>query len=53
VGSGTTMKVARKLNRNSIGVEIDKSLIPIIKQKISSNNSFEKSEDNFVIIKRK
>lgn len=34
VGSGTTMKVARNLGRNSIGIEIKKSLIPIIKKKL-------------------
>jgi len=34
VGSGTTMKVARQLGRNSIGIEIKKSLIPIIKKKL-------------------
>jgi site-specific DNA-methyltransferase (adenine-specific) len=33
-GSGTTMKVARDLGRNSIGIEIKKSLIPIIKKKL-------------------
>lgn len=34
VGSGTTMKVAKMLERNSIGIEIKKSLIPIIKKKL-------------------
>lgn len=34
VGSGTTMKVARLLKRNSIGIEINESLIPIIKRKL-------------------
>ena len=34
VGSGTTMKVARNLNRNSIGIEINETLIPIIKKKM-------------------
>jgi len=34
VGSGTTMKVARDLERNSIGYDIKKSLIPIIKKKL-------------------
>ncbi len=51
VGSGTTMKVARDLGRNSIGVEIKKSLIRIIKEKLgfsgqgsllhSNNDEFE------------
>jgi site-specific DNA-methyltransferase (adenine-specific) len=34
VGSGTTMKIARQLGRNSIGVEIKKELVPIIKKKV-------------------
>jgi len=34
VGSGTTMKAARDLGRNSIGIEIKKSLVPVIKEKI-------------------
>lgn len=34
VGSGTTMKVARDLGRNSIGIEIKRTLIPIIKRKL-------------------
>jgi len=36
-GSGTTMKVARDLGRNSIGIEIKKSLLPIIETKIGFN----------------
>jgi site-specific DNA-methyltransferase (adenine-specific) len=34
-GSGTTIKIARDLNRNSIGYEINPDFIPIIKEKIS------------------
>jgi len=37
VGSGTTMKVARDLERNSIGIEIKKSLVPVIKEKLGFN----------------
>ncbi|HAX61728.1 MAG TPA: site-specific DNA-methyltransferase [Elusimicrobia bacterium] len=33
-GSGTTMKVARDLGRNSIGIELKEKLIPIIKKKL-------------------
>jgi len=36
-GSGTTMKVARELNRNSIGIEILKDLEPIIEKKLGFN----------------
>ena len=32
-GSGTTMKVARQLDRNSVGIEIKSSLEPIIRKK--------------------
>jgi len=35
LGSGTTMKVAKELGRNSIGYEIDERLIPIIEKKIA------------------
>jgi site-specific DNA-methyltransferase (adenine-specific) len=34
LGSGTTMKIARQLNRNSIGIEILEELIPIIREKV-------------------
>lgn len=40
-GSGTTMKVAKELGRNSIGVEIIKSLLPIIEKKIGFNGQSE------------
>jgi DNA modification methylase len=33
-GSGTTMKVARNLGRNSIGIEINVSLVPVIEEKL-------------------
>ncbi|WP_229234932.1 DNA-methyltransferase [Candidatus Methanoliparum sp. LAM-1] len=54
VGSGTTMKVARQLGRNSIGIEIKKSLIPIIKEKIGFNGqqSLFKNDDTFELIER-
>ena len=35
VGSGTTMKVARQLGRNSIGIEINKNLVNLIEEKLS------------------
>lgn len=34
LGSGTTTKVAKDLQRNSVGYEINKDYLPIIKQKI-------------------
>ncbi|KJR44014.1 DNA methylase N-4/N-6 domain-containing protein [Candidatus Magnetoovum chiemensis] len=52
-GSGTTMKIARKLGRNSIGFEIKKSLEPIIREKIGFNGRqlFE-DDDTFDVIYR-
>jgi DNA modification methylase len=54
VGSGTTMKVARALGRNSIGVEIKKSLIPIIKKKLGFEGqlNLNNQEDTFEVIIR-
>src|SRR3989344_3536696 len=53
-GSGTTMKLARNLGRNSIGIEIKKSLIPIIKEKVGFNGQrrLDKNEDTFELIER-
>ncbi len=54
VGSGTTMKVARQLGRNSIGIEIKKSLIPIIKKKLGFEGqlNLDNQEDTFEVIIR-
>jgi len=40
MGSGTTALSARKLNRNSVGYEINPEFIPIIKEKIGGNDAF-------------
>lgn len=56
VGSGTTMKVARQLGRNSIGFEIKKSLEPLIKQKLGFANvqmSIEDYYDTYEVYMRK
>src|SRR3989344_976720 len=45
LGSGTTSKVAKELKRNSIGYEINKEFLPIIKTKIGSNNSLFEGRD--------
>ncbi len=42
MGSGTTALSARKLNRNSVGYEINSDFIPIIKEKIGQDDSFMK-----------
>lgn len=56
-GSGTTMKAARDLGRNSIGYEIKKSLVPIIKEKLGfgggQNTFFTDQNDKLEIIYRK
>ncbi|MBI5871730.1 site-specific DNA-methyltransferase [archaeon] len=53
-GSGTTMKMARQLGRNSIGIEIKKSLIPIIKEKVGFNEqkTLNKNDDTFELFER-
>jgi site-specific DNA-methyltransferase (adenine-specific) len=54
VGSGTTMKVARQLGRDSIGIEIKKSLIPIIEEKLGFGKqlNLNNQEDTFEVIIR-
>jgi len=54
-GSGTTIKVARELGRNSIGIEINKKLLPIIKEKSGflGQGSLFCDDDKLEIIKRK
>lgn len=54
LGSGTTMKVSRELGRNSIGIEIKKSLIPIIKKKVGFDGQkrLDGNDDTFEIIIR-
>ncbi len=56
-GSGTTMKKARELGRNSVGFEIKKSLLPIIKKKLGfgggQNSLLSDKDDTFELITRK
>lgn len=54
VGSGTTMKVARILKRNSVGFEILKKLEPVIREKIGFNGVTDlfNPNDSFEIINR-
>ena len=40
MGSGTTALAARKLNRNSVGYEINPEYIPLIKEKIGGKDLF-------------
>ncbi len=55
VGSGTTMKVAKKLGRNSIGIEIIRDLEPIIKEKLGfgENQELFDNSDTLEVIYRK
>jgi site-specific DNA-methyltransferase (adenine-specific) len=48
MGSGTTALVAKKLNRNSVGYEINPEYIPIIKEKIGGNNAFMQVETEII-----
>ncbi len=52
LGSGTTSMVAVKLNRNSIGYEINPDFIPIIKKKIGTNTNSLYENPNFEFIKQ-
>lgn len=54
LGSGTTMKIARRLGRNSIGIEIKKSLVSIIKKKVGfdGQKTLSEEEDTFEIVIR-
>lgn len=55
VGSGTTMKVARQLGRNSIGIDIKEELIPTIKEKLgfgSKQSLLNSKNDKFDIVIR-
>jgi len=48
MGSGTTAQVARKLNRNSVGYEINPDFIPIIKENIGTDDVFMKVETKII-----
>lgn len=48
MGSGTTALCARRLNRNSVGYEINSEFIPIIKEKIGINDAFSEVETEII-----
>lgn len=52
LGSGTTIKIARQLGRNSVGIEIKEELLPIIKKKIDANQTriLDGQEDEVLIL---
>ena len=47
MGSGTTAAVANVLERNSVGYEINPDFIPIIKERIGTNNLIDNTIVNF------
>jgi len=53
LGSGTTALAAKNLDRNSVGFEINKKSLPIIKEKIGANNEDLFKDAIFEIIERK
>ncbi len=52
LGSGTTAKAAIKLNRNSIGYEINENYLSVIKEKLDIKDYFLNFSDEIEIIKR-
>ena len=48
LGSGTTSLAAKKLNRNSVGYEINPEFIPIIQEKIGGDDAFMQVETEFL-----
>jgi site-specific DNA-methyltransferase (adenine-specific) len=48
LGSGTTSKVAKRLNRNSVGYEINSDFIPIIKSRIDEGDFFSNHKINII-----
>jgi len=52
LGSGTTVKVALSLERNSVGYEINEKFLPIIKKKIGINTTLLNLHNKIEIIKR-
>lgn len=53
LGSGTTMKMARTLERNSIGIEINESQLPVILKKIGFENKFSTDQGDTFILKNR
>lgn len=51
LGSGTTMKVAKDLNRNCIGIEIEPKHIEIIKKRLNWGCEFSDVEFEFKVVK--
>ena len=52
LGSGTTSLAAKKLNRNSIGYEVNEDFLPIIREKLEINQTTIFQQATFEIIKQ-
>jgi site-specific DNA-methyltransferase (adenine-specific) len=52
LGSGTTSLAAKKLNRNSIGYEINEKFLPVIKEKLGIEQTTILEDATFEIIKQ-
>jgi len=52
LGSGTTSLVAGGLDRNSIGYEINKKFLPLIKEKLAIDNRIFNSDNSFEIFEQ-
>ena len=50
LGSGTTMLAAKKLQRNSIGIEINPEYLPLIKKKVNAGPKDLLPEDGIKVI---
>ena len=53
LGSGTTILAAKNLDRNSVGFEINKKFLPIIKEKVGADKEDLFKGANFEIIEQK
>jgi site-specific DNA-methyltransferase (adenine-specific) len=53
LGSGTTTLAAKNLNRNSIGYEVNKKFLPIVKEKVEINKKELIQNAEFEIIEQK
>lgn len=55
LGSGTTIKAAKEMGRNSIGIEINDKYLPVIKEKIGMNylSLFKEHEHKVIYYKEK
>lgn len=52
LGSGTTSLAAKKLNRNSIGYEVNEDFLPIIREKLGITQTTISEDATFEIIKK-